>query len=139
MKERLQQWLAVFRAQPPSAQMAAAGLALLLSVLLLSEIWPTNQVSAPAGATASATPESATLSEPLTVNAQALSPSDAAIAMGEQPHGESQRVGTFPTFSSDPAPQVNGSPLPSTSGAAPRLVIILDDIGYSADAGQRAI
>lgn len=141
MKERVQQWLATLRRQPPGAQMAIAGLVLLLAVLGLSEIYNLTAPVAPQTATAP-------VSGPVT----AVNPSPLT---GEQQPPTQPEVNTRSLPSLLPSPPLSTPPLstpplstpslstpslatPATS-TTPRLVIILDDIGYSAEAGQRAL
>lgn len=122
MKERMQEWLAMLRQQPPGAQMAVAGLVLLLAVLGLSEIYRALQ-PAPAQSVPSSevTPQATT------------APAEPLIAVDSSPL---IRIDESPL----PQPEVSTRSLPSSASASlPRLVIILDDIGYSAEAGQRAL
>lgn len=166
MKERVQEWLAIMRRQPPGAQMAVAGLVLLLAVLGLSEIYralqPPPVQSVPAS---QATPPPASSSEigagATDLGATGPGASDPAVTdLGVTEPGAFDLPVTEPgtpgpavpapsaTASSGALTAVNPSPLPqsgersaplSETSGRPKLVIILDDIGHSAEAGQRAL
>lgn len=143
MKERMQEWLAMLRRQPPGAQMAVAGLVLLLAVLGLSEIYRAVQ-PAPAQPASSSQPapsaQQAPSAQPAQIEPQIgpqTTPAHAEPLIAVDPSSLTRAVET-----ALPQPEVSTRSLPShspTPASPPRLVIILDDIGYSAEAGQRAL
>ena len=158
MRDRLKAWLALFRQQPPGAQMAVAGMALLLAVLALSAIFEALQ-PAPA-LSPDPTPPPSVTSTSLS-SSQPAGPAEPAglvdpaspVAGPAQPRAENLAPGATDPLSrpATSAPLVSTRSLPFESDTAtgqtaldpaqalPRLVIILDDIGYSAEAGQRAL
>jgi|SRR5690554_15642 len=151
MKDRLREWLAMFRQQPPGAQMAVAGLVLLLAVLAFSEIYQALQPAAP---------NSAPSVEQQPVNPAATpTPVDASQLPATEPLPSVATRTAVPDPAFVPAPAVDSTAIfdpPSDASThlltpllppaadqpavrRPQLAIILDDIGNSAVAGQRAL
>lgn len=141
MKERMQEWLAMWRRQPPGAQMAVAGLVLLFAVLALSEIYRALQPE-PAQSVPSSNVSAAPPIAPQTAAASAgpvIAVNPSPLTSAEEPSPAQPEVSTRSLRPPAPFPPPTLPPIADITASQPRLVIILDDIGYSAEAGQRAL